>query len=147
MGVNEASQLWELSNASVRELCKNGDLVATQIDDTWAILRDQPKESLNRIAAIRQRQSLYYIAVSKPDEKLCNLVRGCTIPLDDPIQSIFINDAGPLSSRATNALLRRDIKTVKDLMESSLNELWPIRNFGERALLHTFICLNEMLEV
>lgn len=143
MGVNEASELWELSNTIIRDLCKSGKIVATPIDDTWAIMREQPPETLILIEDARKIESLYHIAFSSPDEPIGNFIKDNTLSLEQPIEAIFIHAPGPLSTRAANSLRRVGISTVKRLVESTLNQLWPIRNLGNRALRHTFHALKQ----
>ncbi|UED76117.1 DNA-directed RNA polymerase subunit alpha C-terminal domain-containing protein [Brevibacillus sp. DP1.3A] len=146
MGVNEASELWELSNTMIRELCKSGKIVATPIDDTWAILRDQPVETLKLIEDARKKESLYHIAAASPDEPIIKLIKDDMLFLEQPIEAIFIHNPSPLSTRAANSLKRVGISTVKCLVESTFNRLWPIRNLGNRALRHTFHALKQAIE-
>ncbi|MED1801701.1 DNA-directed RNA polymerase subunit alpha C-terminal domain-containing protein [Brevibacillus porteri] len=146
MGVNEASELWELSNTIIRELCKSGKIVATPIDDTWAILRDQPAETLQLIEDARKKESLYHIAAASPDEPIINFIKDDTLSLEQSIEAIFMHTPGPLSTRAANSLRRVGISTVKRLVESTFNQLWPIRNLGNRALMHTLHALKQAAE-
>ncbi|MGF9909426.1 DNA-directed RNA polymerase subunit alpha C-terminal domain-containing protein [Brevibacillus porteri] len=146
MGVNEASELWELSNTLIRELCKSGKIIATPIDDTWAILREQPLEALKLIEDARKKESLYHIAFSSPDEPIINFIKCDMLFLEQPIEAIFVNNPGPLSTRAANSLRRVGISTVKRLVESTFNQLWPVRNLGNRALRHTFHALKQATE-
>lgn len=146
MGVNEASELWELSNTLIRELCKSGKIIATPIDDTWAILRDQPTETLHLIDDARKKESLYHIAAASPDEPIINFIKDSMLSLEQPIEAIFVHVSGPLSTRAANSLKRVGISTVKCLVESTFNRLWPIRNLGNRALRHTFHALKQAME-
>lgn len=145
MGVNEASELWELSNTIIRGLCKSGKIVATPIDDTWAIMREQPAEALKSIEDALKKESLYHIAFSSPDEPIINFIKDGMgmLSLEQPIEAIFVHHPGPLSTRAANSLRRVGISTVKRLVESTLNQLWPIRNLGNRALRHTFDALKQ----
>ncbi|UED66871.1 MULTISPECIES: DNA-directed RNA polymerase subunit alpha C-terminal domain-containing protein [Brevibacillus] len=143
MGVNEASEAWELNNDTIRELCKSGKIVAAPIDDTWAILREQSEATLQLIEDIRKKESLYHVAADSPDEPIINLLKDIVLPLDQPIETIFEYDTGRLSTRAINALRRVGIRTVRHLVESTFNRLWPIRNLGNRALMHTFHALKQ----
>lgn len=44
--VKEASELWGLSPDHVKKLCRDGDVIAKKIGNSWAVLKDQsnPKQ-------------------------------------------------------------------------------------------------------
>lgn len=45
MGVNEASQLWDLAPGYIKNLCASGKLKARKIDNRWIIDKNQPNPS------------------------------------------------------------------------------------------------------
>lgn len=42
MSVQEAGELWGLSEAQVKQHCKSGNVQAKKIGNAWAIVKDQP---------------------------------------------------------------------------------------------------------
>ncbi len=42
ISVQEASEMWGLSPDHVKTLCRNGDVQAKKIGNSWAVLKDQP---------------------------------------------------------------------------------------------------------
>ncbi|GEB35329.1 hypothetical protein [Brevibacillus parabrevis] len=128
MGINEASESWELSNDTIRELCKSGKIIAAPIDDTWAILREQSEATLQLIEDARKKESLYHIAFSSPDEPIINFIKDGMgmLSLEQLIEAIFVRVPGPVSTRAANSLKRVGISTVKCLVESTFNRLCPL---------------------
>lgn len=42
MGVQEASELWDMSADHIKALCSSGNLMSRKIGKTWVILKDQP---------------------------------------------------------------------------------------------------------
>lgn len=148
MGVNEASVVWGISKTTIRDLCRRGEIEATAIDGTWAILKEQPEKHLKIIAMLQENEHLYYIAKDSPDEKLINLIKGSPLSMDQSIAYIF--DGNPnqhLSSRALNSLIRSGIDSVGRLLNTTFNQLSPIRNLGDKALSHTFDCLDEKFAI
>lgn len=54
MGVEEASELWELSPGYIKNLCAEGKLQARKIGKTWIISKDQdnPKQIDERLKPV-----------------------------------------------------------------------------------------------
>jgi hypothetical protein len=50
MGVQEASELWNLHPDHIKRLCERGVVQARKIGKTWIILRDQPNPSKRKKA-------------------------------------------------------------------------------------------------
>lgn len=50
ISVQEASKLWGLSPDHVKLLCRNGEVEAKKIGNSWAVLKDQenPKQRKNK---------------------------------------------------------------------------------------------------
>lgn len=40
--VKEAAEMWGLSPDHVKKLCRDGDVKAKKIGNSWAVLKDQP---------------------------------------------------------------------------------------------------------
>lgn len=40
--VQKAAELWGLSPDHVKKLCRDGDVLAKKIGNSWAVLKDQP---------------------------------------------------------------------------------------------------------
>lgn len=58
IGVKEASELWDLSLDHVKKLCKDGDIVAKKVGETWVVLKDQGnpkvyKKEMNKMENIK----------------------------------------------------------------------------------------------
>lgn len=53
MGVQEAGELWGISHHHVKRLCRDGDVVAKRIGNSWVIDKNQPNpRGGNKVAKV-----------------------------------------------------------------------------------------------
>lgn len=69
IGVDEASENWDLSTEQIEKMCMDGQVVSKKIGDTWVIFRDQKKPSAGNEAYVQELASKIEWDLLSPQER------------------------------------------------------------------------------
>jgi len=98
------------------------------------IFDQYPKADVNRAIRLAQSRNNHFPSISRD--------AGATqFSIDDSV------DLLPLSTRTKNSLLRGGVKTIKELIETSEDDIRQIRNIGEKTILEIQTIRNELRSV
>lgn len=113
---------------------KNDEKVITSADfeGLVSIMSDYCKFQCEHDKAIIERLDTIISLLKDSDHRTEHSVPETQNKLDDDVLSLPIEELG-LSARAANALTRVGLKTVRELVSSSIVDLLRIRNFGRKS--------------